>query len=217
MKVLHFYKVSYPSSKGGVESFIHQLAIGGLSRGIDCQVLSVSSNKVSTNKSFEGYEIYEAPISFELASTRFSYAALIKFKELATSADIIHYHYPWPFMDLAHFLCGIKKKSIVTYHSDIIKQKYLLELYKPLKRRFLSSVDRIVASSPNYLLTSDVLSRYSEKVRVIPYGLDKSSYPYPQDEKIKEYRKNSGISSFCFLASCVITRGFIPSSKLLWD
>ena len=84
-------------------------------------------------------------------------------------------------MDVVHFACGVPrmgKPTLVTYHSDIVRQKFLLHLYRPLMQRFLGSVDRIVASSPNYLATSPVLQRYREKVTVIPYGLDKSRPNY---------------------------------------
>jgi glycosyltransferase involved in cell wall biosynthesis len=91
----------------------------------------------------------------------------------------MHYHFPWPFMDLAHFMARIDKPSVVTYHSDIVRQKNLLRLYQPLKHRFLRSVDTIVATSPNYLASSPVLDRYRDKTRTITYGLDKTIYPKP--------------------------------------
>lgn len=31
------------------------------------------------------------------------------FAELAAQADIVHYHFPWPYMDLVHFLARLNK------------------------------------------------------------------------------------------------------------
>ena len=45
MKILHFYKKSYPSSYGGVEQVIHNLARASEQRGVTCDVLSLSANK----------------------------------------------------------------------------------------------------------------------------------------------------------------------------
>ncbi|WP_151030200.1 glycosyltransferase, partial [Citrobacter cronae] len=90
-------------------------------------------------------------------------------------ADLVHYHFPWPFMDVVHFASRLRKPTVVTYHSDIVKQKYLLKLYAPLMHRFLGSVDAIVATSPNYVRSSPVLSRYAPKV--IPLGIDPATYP----------------------------------------
>src|SRR5690606_31774396 len=121
---------------------------------------------------------------FELASTGFSLDVISRFRALSAGADIVHYHFPWPFMDLLHMLHPPGKPTVVTYHSDIIKQKALLQIYKPLMHRFLSSVDRIVATSPNYLESSDVLRRYRDKTEIIPIGLNEADYPRAS-EKLK--------------------------------
>ncbi len=42
---------------------------------------------------------------------------------LARDVDVVHYHFPWPFMDLAHFMARVNKPTVVTYHSDIVRQK----------------------------------------------------------------------------------------------
>ena len=64
-------------------------------------------------------------------------------------------------MDIVHFLTKVSKPSIVTYHSDIVKQRILFNFYKPLMYRFLSDVDRIVTTSPNYFASSNILKKYS--------------------------------------------------------
>jgi len=118
---------------------------------------------------------------------------------LAKKADIIHYHFPWPFGDLVHLLSGIKKPSIVTYHSDVIKQKYLLKLYKPLLRKFLSSVDCLVATSPNYFSTSSVLQEFFSKTKVIPIGLDQAGYSLPEEPNILYWKKRLPEKFFLFV------------------
>jgi rhamnosyl/mannosyltransferase len=59
----------------------------------------------------------------------------------------------------------------VTYHSDIVRQRLLLSLYAPLRDRFLRDVDLIVATSRNYVNSSDVLGRFADKTSVIPIGI----------------------------------------------
>lgn len=61
------------------------------------------------------------PQDFEIASTSFSLRAIPALARLAAQADVVHYHFPWPFMDLAHFMARVKTPSVVTYHSDIIR------------------------------------------------------------------------------------------------
>ena len=199
MRILHFYKTSYPETNGGVEQVIHQLAMGGTHVGIETDVLSLTPNKMSSSIETDGYAIHRACLNFQIASTGFSASAIIKFSQLAKKADIIHYHFPWPFMDMVHFFISPDKPSVVTYHSDIIRQKKLLIVYRPLKRWFLSKVDRIVATSPNYFSTSNVLNQYSDKVSVIPIGLDKRSYAAPSLNKLNYWREKLGNKFFLFV------------------
>lgn len=177
MRILHVFKTYYPDSFGGVERTIHAIAKGALAHGIQSDVLSLSHDPVGNTVKFDGHMAYKARLTFEFASTGFSRDAFSKFKALSAKADIVHYHFPWPFMDLLHLLHPPGKPTIVTYHSDIVKQKLLLQLYKPLMHRFLSSVTRIVATSPNYLESSEVLQRYRGKTEIIPIGLDEADYP----------------------------------------
>jgi len=188
IKVLHFFKTYYPDTMGGVEQFIFQLARGGNRNGVESMVLSLSEHADDHVMQMDGHQACRARTSFQLASTPFSVSCFSKFTALAAEADIIHYHFPWPFMDVVHFATGVKKPAVVSYHSDIIRQKNLLRVYRPLQHRFLSSVDRIVATSPNYFATSDVLPEFKHKVSVIPIGLDKSSYPLTTAERLDYWK-----------------------------
>lgn len=176
IKVLHCYKTYYPDTFGGIEQVIYQLAEGGVKENIQSKVFTHSPSFDIKESKLAHHSVYRVKTFLELASTPFSYSAIREFKELAKNADVIHYHFPYPFMDFMHFAAGIKKPSVVSYHSDIVKQKMLLRLYTPLMNRFLNSVDRIVAASPNYVESSPVLQQFKNKVEVIPYGLDKKFY-----------------------------------------
>ncbi len=168
MRVLHFFKTYLPDSVGGIEQVIFQLCESGAHHGIDGQVLTLSADPTPPVVQLGQHEVHRARLDIQFASTGFSWSVFKQFRELAAEADVVNYHFPWPFMDLVHFASGMNKPSVVTYHSDIIRQKHLLKLYRPLMNRFLASADRIVAASPNYLHTSDVLQQFQNKTRVIP-------------------------------------------------
>ncbi len=108
------------------------------------------------------------------------------FASLAKRADVLHYQFPWPFADLLHLLVRPEVPAVLTYHSDIIRQRWLGAIYAPLMWRMLRSVQVIVATSPNYAQSSPVLSHPSirDKVRVIPLGIDEQTYPAEGDESI---------------------------------
>ncbi|WP_149087109.1 glycosyltransferase family 4 protein [Pseudomonas prosekii] len=199
MRVLHFYKTSMPDTVGGIEQVIFQLCESCAQQGIEGQVLSLSSDPTPPVVQVGHHEVHRAKLDLQFASTGFSLSVFKKFRELAAEADVVNYHFPWPFMDVVHFASGTRKPSVVTYHSDIIRQKTLLKLYRPLMNRFLASADRIVAASPNYLHTSDVLQKFQDKTRVITYGLDKSGYPQPDTARMAEWRQKLGDKFFLFV------------------
>jgi len=213
MKVLHFYKTYYPDSFGGVEQVIFQLASGSAQLGVDSTVLSLTPQKVDRLVEVNGHQSYRCRSNFQIASTDFSLSSFWQFNELVKKTDIVHYHFPWPFMDLVHFVVNHKKPSIVTYHSDIVKQKFLLRLYSPLKNKFLDSVDSIVATSPNYRVTSDLLQKYQNKVEVIPIGLDRKFYPSIDVERTQYWRSVVGDKFFLFVGVLRYYKGL----KILLD
>jgi rhamnosyl/mannosyltransferase len=65
--------------------------------------------------------------------------------------------------------------------------------------RFLHSVDAIVATSPNYRVTSDVLQQFQAKTEVIPIGLDRTLYPEPSVERYHFWRNQLGDQFFLFI------------------
>jgi rhamnosyl/mannosyltransferase len=101
----------------------------------------------------------------------------------------------------------MNKPSVVTYHSDIVRYKTLLQLYRPLMHRFLDSVDAIVATSPNYLQTSSVLAGYRDKTEVIPIGLDKNNYAAPSVARTDEWQKRIGGRFFLFVGAIRYYKG----------
>ncbi len=199
MRILHFFKTSFPDTMGGAEQVIHQIAKGSINFGVKAEVLSLSSKPQPETIETDGYLVHRVKLTAEIASTGLSIAAFSRFRQLAEKADVIHYHFPWPFMDLAHFATRIRKPTLVTYHSDIIRHEHLLRFYRPLKRKFLSSVSHIVATSPNYFATSEVLKAYAQKVSIIPIGLDKESYPTATAEKKEFWRRKFGTKFFLFI------------------
>ena len=207
IKVLHIYKTSLPQSKGGVEVFTDTLCNTTSDYGVENTLLSLAEKPFSTFISVGKYKVYQAKQDLFIASTGFSISAFFLFKKLAAKADIIHYHFPNPFADLLHFACRTKKPGIITYHSDIIKQKNLIKIYRPLMNRFLSSVDHIVSTSPNYFVTSDVLQNYKDKVTVIPIGINVERYPKLDEKRVKYWKDRLSQPFFLFVGAMRYYKG----------
>ncbi|EHL29313.1 glycosyltransferase [Legionella drancourtii] len=198
MNILHVYKTFLNDTFGGVEQTIYQMAKANDPR-FSHTVLSLSKDWQETEITHEGIKNLCYKENFSIASNSISFSLLRDFNKIAQKTDVIHYHFPWPFADVLHLFWRIKKPSVLTYHSDIVRQQQLLFFYRPLMNRFLSSVDRIVATSPNYLASSPTLQKYKDKVTAIPIGLNRASYPVPTAEQYTYWRNSFGNRFFLFI------------------
>ena len=206
MKVLHFYKTYQPETFGGVETFIASLAEGMRPFGVDSEVLYLSKRGDSRNNTFLQHKTHTSGIALDFASTSMSYSVIDDFREILSKVDLVHYHFPWPMMDLAHFAVKHGKPSVVSYHSDIVKQKLLMKFYKPIMFRFLRSVDSIVASSTNYAESSDVLVKFKNKLEIIPYGIEDFSNAIDFDS-VDKWRERCGEGFFLFVGKLRYYKG----------
>lgn len=202
MRVLHFYRTYLPDTVGGAEQSIYHLCRAGADQGVENRVLTLTSRRDGERRvSLPGHEVERVVNGFKVASVELSLRAINRFRQLAREADVIHYHFPWPMADIAHLATRMhaRKPSVVTYHADIQRQPRLLAMYRPLMHRFLGSVDRIVATSPNYAATSEVLRAHRHKVEVVPLGLARGYYPKPDEALVRQWKERIGGPFFLFV------------------
>ena len=199
IRVLHVYKTYYPDTTGGVEMVLCQLMRALKPMGVENRLLVLSPMANPVCVEHPEAQVIRCRTSFEMASNPMSLSALGEFRRQLDWADIVHYQFPWPFGDLLHWLHGGRKPSVVSYQSDIVRQKNLMRLYRPLMRRFLASVDRVCATSPNYRATSAVLSQLGKRVDVIPNGMDAAMCPSATSEVLEQWKSRLGQGFFLFV------------------
>ncbi len=195
MKILHVYKSYYPETTGGVEKFIESLAAGTRYSGLEHHLLTTTAQNERT-QNFDGLTVHYFKQNLNLASTPISLSLLKKYRLLVKSFDLIHYHFPWPFADILNLTIDHSKPTLVSYHSDVVKQKWLNYLYKPLMKHFLNRASYIVVASENYANTSQVIKNYREKTRIIPYGISENQYPKVKPETLARMEKKYGRNFF---------------------
>jgi rhamnosyl/mannosyltransferase len=200
MRVLHVFKTYYPDSFGGVEQVIRQLATATTPMGVSNRIFTLSWQAKAVPLLHDGpIAILRAQTHMEFASTPMSFSAFPMFRDAVRQADLIHYHYPWPFGDLLHLLAGRGKPAVLTYHSDVVRQRLLMPIYRPLMQRFFANLRAIVSTSPNYLQSSELLQDYRDKTMVIPIGLEEASYLRPLPERLRYWREEVGAEFFLFV------------------
>ncbi len=198
MKILHIYKDYYPVL-GGIENYVRQLAEAMVERGHQVEVLVTNPTRRTLHESRAGVKVTKAASLATVASTPLSLSlplALYRRHYAANPPDIIHLHAPYPVGEVAWLLgnslprFGKKRpRTVLTYHSDIVRQRRLLTFYGPFLKQTLARVDRIIATSPNYIQSSAFLKPVANKCRVVPLGVEVGRFENADSEMVKNIRE----------------------------
>ena len=189
MKVLHIYKDYFPIV-GGIENHIRLLAEHQTSRGHDVTVLVTSRGRRTSIEHIHGVRVIKAARLAHVASTPLS--ASLAAHVLKQRPDVAHVHSPYPVGEMAQYLVGRARHTVLSYHSDVVRQRTIMRFYQPFFLRLLASVDRIFVASQNYLETSAVLPLFAHKCRVVPYGIDRQRFLACDPERARELRERHG-------------------------
>lgn len=106
------------------------------------------------------------------AATMISPAMLSWLRRHGDDYDIIHVHHPDPMAAAALRLSGFKGKVVLHWHSDILSQKFLLALYRPLQDWLVRRADVIVGTTPAYIESSPWLKEVQQKCTYVPIGIE---------------------------------------------
>jgi|TARA_B100000959_G_scaffold286260_1_gene364128 rhamnosyl/mannosyltransferase len=199
LKVLHVYRTYYPDTQGGGQEVIRQICESTKAFDVESRVFTPSEDPRPKEVMVDDHKVVRVKLNFEIASCGFCLTGFGEFRSQVAWADVIHYHFPWPFADVMHFSQRVQKPTVITYHSDIVRQQSVMRFYSPLMRRFLSSMDRIVATSSNYRDSSEVLCQFQHNVDVVPIGIDEASYPSVDQSILKSTKEKYGEGFFLFV------------------
>lgn len=174
LHILQVNKAYFPHI-GGIETLVRSFS-KGLQKYAEVKVLVCQEKGKGEDRVVEGVPVHYASSLGTYFSCPLSVSFLQKFRQMAKWADVIEIHMPFPLADLACLLSGYRGAVVVAWHSDVVRQKKLMRVYKPLLMRFLQRVDCIIAATPGHIESSLILPQFREKCRIIPYGIDVDSY-----------------------------------------
>ena len=207
MRVLHVLKTFFPDTYGGIEQMVHTLASHAGEAGVESRVLVLTPGEARREQAPEGYEIIRYHRDLYVASTGLSLSFLRGFRTEAAWADVMHMHFPWPFADLSYVLSGIRKPTLLSYHSDVVSQVTLNKLYAPLRDRYISRTQMVVAASPGIMRSSPVLRPLGDRVRLITYGIEHFPQIHPDDPSVRQWQSRYGQRFFLFLGALRYYKG----------
>lgn len=189
MNVLHIYK-AYPPVIGGIEHHLRSLTEAQARRGLDVTALTASAEGPPSVHWEDGVRVIRARPWATVASTPLSPGLAHWVHRLRP--DVTHLHFPYPAGELAHLFLGRSRATIVTYHSDIVRQRLLKRLYGPFMKRLLLASDRVLATSPPYLENSAILQRIRARCLIVPLGIDPTRFENADPERANRIRRRHG-------------------------
>lgn len=180
MRVTFLNKYYWPPHLGGVETYMRDLAEALAKRdGLSVRAIVSNESGTTVRETIAGVEVLRVARACAAASTpvAFGMAAAISAAAVGPAAtDLFHIQFPYPWGDWAWQRAGRPGPVVVTYHSDIVRQRFLGALYRPVMRRLMEGADRIIVSNPRMLEFSPFLAPYLDKCRVVPFGIDPRRY-----------------------------------------
>jgi len=168
VRIVHVYK-DYAPVVGGIENHIRALAEGQAAAGHDVAVLITHPAQRTRRAREHGVRVVRAGRLATIASTPISPALALALR--AEVVDVTHLHAPYPVGEAAWLAFG-RPPMVISYHSDVVRQRRLAALWAPAQRAVLRRADAIIAGSPRLAETSPFLAPYRGAVHVVPYGID---------------------------------------------
>lgn len=185
----------YTPHIGGIEQTCQYLS-EGIADEYEVKVICFSENKETKHQVTNGIEITKPGVFLDVArqGLSLSYYGILRKMIKQWKPDIIHFHYPNPFVTaLLLPLVPKETKLYIQWHLDITKQKKIYPFIKPLETKLLKRADMIAATSPNYRDSSKPLIPFLEKTTVLQSAIDTSKLNLlaGDDEKVESIKKDA--------------------------
>ncbi len=176
MRILHIYKDYFPVL-GGIENYVKVLAEAQAAAGHEVTVSVCAPGLRGDRLRRNGVWVMRSGRWATVASMPISVGQPLAIA--ARQADLIHIHSPYPLGEVSAWLFRRRTPTVITHHSDVVRQRRWLRLYGPLLRRVLHRADLIIATSPPYIESSPWLRPVRDKCRVVPLGVDARRFVPP--------------------------------------
>jgi rhamnosyl/mannosyltransferase len=195
------YYAPYP---GGIESHLQSLCEQLVGR-VDLSVLVSNDGTDSVVETVNGVSVRRFGRSMTLAGAPICPGMIRAIAE--SDADIIHLHLPNPAAALAYLASGHRGRLVVSYHSDVVRQRFLGAAFAPFLQWVLRRAEAILVATPNYLHSSPALARHRDRCVVIPYGISDSDFK-ASDAEVDAIRKKYGGRIVLSVGRLVYYKGF---------
>ena len=203
-RVLHIGKF-FPPHVGGMETHL-QVLCEELKRVLHVEVIVANDDRKTSVEIIDDVRVTRVGTVLNFAAAPVCPGMVRMIRQ--SDADIVHLHLPNPTAILTYLASRHRGRLIVTYHSDIIRQKVLGTAFWPFLRHALEKAHAIIATSPNYIETSDVLRKFRDKCCVIPLGIPYKQFQQTDTEAVATIRERYGSRIVLGVGRLVYYKGF---------
>jgi rhamnosyl/mannosyltransferase len=172
VRVVHVGKFYPPEYEGGLETVIVTLNDQLVARGIAVSAVVAAVRGGGGTGEHRGVRVVRAPTLGTLLSQPLTPSLPRRVR--AERGDVLHVHHPNPLADWAAL--ADKRPFVITHHSDIVRQRALGVLYRPLLHRALRRAAAVVVASEQLRDASRDLTPVRDRVRVIPFGIEAAGF-----------------------------------------
>lgn len=188
-KITHVTRFAYPHI-GGIEAVINQINNSLPNEEFEKEVLCCSNTEISSVEN--GVKYNRAKYFFEVFNNTISLSFLWKLSRVKT--DILHYHMPFIFAVICHFIARPKyKKLYITYHAELCGYDKVMKYFWWLYKHFYKIADKIHILSPNVIYSDKILTPFKDKCYILPFGIDTEKEEVNEVNAIKEKYKDKKI------------------------
>ena len=195
----------YPPHRGGMESHLEALC-GQLRGEVDVEVLVAGEGRRTVEEVLGSVPVTRVGTLFDFAAAPVCPGLVRRIRE--SRADIVHLHWPHPTALLAYLASGHAGRLVVTYHSDVVRQRVLGAVFRPVLRRALGRAAAVIAASPNYVESSPVLREFKAKCRVIPFGIPLDGFDRVDASEVSRLRERFGPRVVLGVGRLIYYKGF---------
>jgi len=195
----------YPPEYGGMENHLHVLC-NELRDSVEQSVLVANKSRQSLTETVDGISVTRLGALMDFFGAPVCPTMVQALR--STDADLLHIHLPNPLAILAYLASGFSGPLVLTYHSDIVRQKLLGSAFTTILHRALNRASAIIATSEKYIETSAVLQAHREKCHVIPLGIPLERFHSPDPHIVDWIRNQYGPSIVVAVGRLVHYKGF---------
>jgi rhamnosyl/mannosyltransferase len=177
LRICHLGKY-YPPAAGGIETHVRTLAQAQAALGADVTVFCFQHQPAPTSREQDG-EVEVVRFRRLASVAKLDVSPALCWALRRVQADVIHMQAPNPAGILAVLAARPRLPLVVTYQSDVVRQKILGALFQPLERLFYRQVRLILSTSPTYGAGSRFLADYRDRLTVLPMGINLDPYLNP--------------------------------------